>query len=128
MNARRIALAVATTVAATTVVAGATPAFAKGTPAVSASTKCSTGVIKLKAKHENSRIEIEAEVDTNRNGQTWSLRLSDNGTSVFLGKRTTHAPSGSFSVSKLITNRAGTDVMTATARRGSTVCTTHVSL
>jgi hypothetical protein len=128
MNARRIALTLATTVAATTVMAGATPAFAKGTPAVSASAKCSTGVIKLKAKHDSGRIEVEAEVDTNRNGQVWSLRLSDNGASVFLGKRTTKAPSGSFSVSKLTTNRTGTDVIKVSARRGTTVCSTHVSL
>jgi len=85
-------------------------------------------VIKLKAKHDDGRIEVEAEVDTNRKGQTWSVQLRDNGHTVFKGKRTTHAPSGSFSIEKRIANRAGKDTITVRATRGSKSCSTKVTL
>jgi hypothetical protein len=128
MTAPRFALALATTVAAATVFAGAVPAYAKGGDAVRSSSKCGSGVIKLKAKHDDGRIEAEAEVDTNRNGQVWSIKLVDNGVTVWRGRRTTHAPSGSFSVEKRISNRAGTDVIRVRATRGAKVCSTRLSL
>ena len=129
MNARRLALVLAATVAATTVSMGAAPAFAKGGgDDVRSSHACSTGVIKLKAKHDDGRIEVEAEVDTNRNGQVWSVKLVDNGVTTFSGQRTTVAPSGSFSVEKRIANRSGLDKITVRATRGSIVCSTGVSL
>ena len=95
---------------------------------VRASHSCSTCVIKLKAKHDDGRIEVEAEVDTNRKGQTWSVQLRDNGVTVFKGERTTHAPSGSFSLERRIANRAGKDTVTVRATRGGTTCSTKVSL
>ena len=129
MNARRLALVLAATLTATTVSMGAAPAFAKGGGGdVRASSACSTGVIKLKAKHDNGVIEVEAEVDTNRNGQVWAVKLIDNGVTAFSGMRTTAAPSGSFEVEKKIANRSGVDTITVRATRGSTVCTTGVSL
>ena len=128
MTAPRMALVVAATFAAATVLTGPAPAYAKGGDAVTSSTSCGTGVIKLKAKHDNGRIEVEAEVDTNRRGQVWSLKLQDNGVTVWQGRRTTLAPSGSFSVHKRIANRAGTDVVTVRATRGRVVCATRVSL
>jgi hypothetical protein len=128
MNAPRFALAVATAAAVATVAIGSAPAYAKGGDVVRSSSKCGTGVIKIKAKHDNGRIEAEAEVDTNRNGQVWSVKLVDNGVTVWRSHRTTHAPSGSFSVEKRIANRAGKDVIKVRATRGSTVCSTRVSL
>jgi hypothetical protein len=129
MNAPRFALVIATTVAVATVAVGSAPAYAKsGGKAVRASSACSSGVIKVKAKNDDGRIEAEAEVDTNRNGQVWSVTLLDNGVAVWRGKRTTHAPSGSFSVEKRIANRAGTDVVSVRATRGSKTCSTQVSL
>ena len=129
MNARRLALVLAATLAATTVSMGAAPAFAKGGgDDVRSSHACSTGVIKLKAKHDNGVIEVEAEVDTNRNGQVWAVKLIDNGVTAFSGMRTTAAPSGSFEVEKKIANRSGLDKITVRATRGSNVCTTGVSL
>ena len=71
---------------------------------------------KLKAKTDDGRIEIEFEVDSNRNGQRWFVRLRDNGGYVWSGYRTTLAPSGSFSVEKRTFNRAGADLITAYAR------------
>lgn len=82
---------------------------------------CSKGSVwKLKAKADNGRIETELEVDSNRVRQVWSVQIADNGVRVFSGTRTTVAPSGSFSVERLIPNRAGTDRITGTARTAST--------
>src|SRR5664279_3562781 len=65
------ALVLAAAVAVPVFAAG--PASAQGgSPAVKASGSCvGGGVWKLKAKHDNSRVEIEYEVDTNRVGQPW---------------------------------------------------------
>jgi hypothetical protein len=135
MNARRLALVLATALAATTVSLGSAPAFAKdgggsggGGGDVRASSACTTGVITLKAKHDDGLIEVEAEIDTNRNGQVWSVNLSDNGVTAFSGTRTTAAPSGSFELEKRIANKAGVDKITVRATRGSAVCSTSVSL
>ena len=50
---------------------------------------------KLKLSPENGRIEVEFEVDQNRNGVRWSVVLR-RGTRVILrGARTTRPPSGS---------------------------------
>ena len=37
------------------------------------------GTWKLKAKHDDGRIEYEFEVDTNKVGQRWTVKASDNG-------------------------------------------------
>ena len=65
---------------------------------------------KLKLSEENGRVEVEYEVDQNRNGDTWRVRIRHNGDVVFRGTRTTHAPSGSFEVRILQRNRNGDDV------------------
>jgi hypothetical protein len=96
-----------------------------GVPAASASAprvvqrhgSCTaTSTWTMKAKADNGKIEVEFEVDTNRNGASWNVTLTDNGTRIFHGTRLTHAPSGSFSVSKLTANRAGTDHLVGFAR------------
>ena len=82
---------------------------------------CSAGAVwKLKAKHDDGRIEAEFEVDSNRVGQMWNVRLFDNGVHVFRGPRRTVAPSGSFSVERRIANRAGTDTIRAVALNART--------
>jgi hypothetical protein len=99
---------------------GAQPASAKGLD-VRAQGTCSHGSTwKLKAKADNGRIETELEVDSNRVGQAWSVRLADNGVLAWSGTRTTVAPSGSFSVGRLLANRAGSDRITASTRTAST--------
>jgi len=75
---------------------------------------------KLKAKPDDGRLEVEFEVDSNRNGQTWSVRITDNGVQVFAGNRTTQPPSGSFEVQRRIANRAGTDTIRARATNART--------
>jgi hypothetical protein len=56
--------------------------------------------------------------------------MTDNGTQVFAGTRTTVAPSGSFSVSRHIANRAGTDTIVARASNAKTgeTCTGTVRI
>ncbi|HEU4571217.1 MAG TPA: hypothetical protein VFR93_00905 [Candidatus Limnocylindrales bacterium] len=71
---------------------------------------------KLKGGARDGRIEVEFQVDSNRVGQTWRVRLSDNGDVFFRGKRQTLAPSGSFSVERRTANRAGTDRIVGFAR------------
>ncbi len=87
--------------------------FAKGgNPAVRATGTCTLhSTVKLKAKHDNGRIEVELEVDQNRNNRAWSVAISDDFHRVFTGTRRTLAPSGSFTVRRLITNRAGVDTL-----------------
>ena len=70
---------------------------------------------KLKLSPENGRIEVEFEVDQNRNGVTWNVRLKRNGNLFFAGQRTTQAPSGSFEVRRVTNNGAGSDVFVARA-------------
>ena len=85
------------------------------------------GTWKLKAKADDGRIEVEFEVDTNRNGQTFDVALRRDGSLVWSGTRTTQAPSGSFSVERRISNSAGDDVIVGRAVRGSNVCRGQVT-
>ena len=75
---------------------------------------------KLKAKHDDGRLEVEAEVDSNRNGQDWRRRMLHDGSLTARGRATTHAPSGSFSVERRMVNRAGTDKIVFKARNPRT--------
>jgi hypothetical protein len=74
---------------------------------------------KLKLSPENGRIEVEFEVDQNRNGVAWRVALRRNGVLVASGVRVTRPPSGSFEFRRLLVNRPGPDVIRATARRAS---------
>ena len=79
---------------------------------------------KIKAGPDDGRIEVEAEIDSNRNGQTWSWRLVHNGSVSARGSRTTKAPSGSFEVRRRVVDLSGTDTVTFRARntRNGEVC------
>jgi hypothetical protein len=126
-------LSVSLGLAAITAVAGtviAVPAMASGsgTEVIARGTCTQGGAWKLKAKPDDGRLEVEFEVDTNRVGQVWSVALRDNGVLVFSGSRTTLAPSGSFEVRRLITNRTGPDVITGRAVRGTNVCSGKVTI
>ena len=70
---------------------------------------------KLKLSPENGRIEVEFEVDSNRVGQTWNVKLKNDGIVFFSGTRTTQAPSGSFEVRRLTNNGAGSDFIVGRA-------------
>ena len=71
---------------------------------------------KVKAKHDDGRIEFEGEVDSNRNGQTWHWRIRHDGSLSAHGTGTTRGPSGSFEVHRRLVNLAGTDSMVFHAR------------
>jgi hypothetical protein len=131
----RVGRLLATTGIASAILLGslAAPAatLARGSGGVRATGTCtmhSTSFIK--AKHDNGRIEVEFEVDQNRNGKLWTVRLYDDGIRVFTGLRRTVAPSGSFSVTRWITNRAGTDTILGRAVNATTgeVCRATVRL
>ena len=112
--------------------AGVAPASAKGGGGdVRVAGRCTArSTSKLKVKHDDGRIEAELEVDSNRVGQRWNVRLTDQGVQVFSGTATTTAPSGSFEVERRIANRAGVDVVRATATNPATgeTCTATASI
>ena len=91
---------------------------------------CSAGTDwKIKAKSDDGRIEVEAEIDSNKVGQTWHWKLRQNGAVVASGSSRTKAPSGSFSVERKPANRAGTDhfVFRAVNPNSGEVCRATVS-
>ena len=71
---------------------------------------CSAGTDwKIKAKSDDGRIEVEAEIDSNKVGQTWLWRFKHDGEVFASGQSVTRAPSGSFEVARKPANKAGTD-------------------
>lgn len=122
-----ILVALATT-ALTSPLLGAGTAHAAG-DAVRKTRACSEGsTVKLKAKPDNGRLEVEAEVDSNVNGQDWSWRLKRNGDSVAHGTSQTQAPSGSFTVHRRIGNPAGVDTLRFRATHAGEVCVVSLSI
>ena len=75
---------------------------------------------KLKLSKEDGRIEVEFEVDQNRNRRTWNVQLKQDGTTFWKGQRTTRAPSGSFEVRRLAADRAGVHTFLGRAVNRST--------
>jgi hypothetical protein len=125
------AVALTTAALATGLFAAAGPASAShgGGQRVTDSGSCSQrGNFVLKAKHDDTNIEVEYEVDTNRVGQSFTVRLTDNGDVIAHRTVKTHAPSGSFSINKLAADRTGTDKIRARAVHGDNVCRGVVSL
>ena len=84
---------------------------------------------KIKAGPDDGRMEVEAEIDSNRVGQTWNWVLRHNGNVVARGQSTTKAPSGSFEVERRTRNAAGTDFFRfrAVNPRSGEVCVARVS-
>ena len=87
-------------------------------------------VWKLKAKPDNGRIELEAQVDSNHVGQVWDWTIKHNGNTSAKGSSTTHGASGSFTVQRRMSNKAGTDHFVFRAERRATgdVCRGTISL
>ena len=84
---------------------------------------------KLKAKHDDGRLETEFEVDQNRNGVAWKVRIRRDGKLVVKTRAVTRAPSGSFSVERKIADPAGTNRITARAVSPSgQVCRASVTI
>jgi hypothetical protein len=124
MRSRRLVLAAAVVLVAAVAAAFAAPASSGDREVRRAGVCDGAATSKIKLKAENGRIEVEFEVDQNRNGRSWTVTLRRNGNRFFRGVRTTHAPSGSFEVRRLTTNGAGPDKITAraVAHRNGQVC------
>lgn len=84
-------------------------------------TKQSTS--KMKLSREDRRIEVEFEVDQNRNGVPWNVKLSRNGKAIASFTAKTRAPSGSFDLRRVIAGRLGADRIKAVATRSTETCT-----
>lgn len=84
---------------------------------------------KIKAKEDDGRIEVEAEIDSNRAGQTWRWRLTHNGSVSARGAARTKGRSGSFSIERRTVDAAGKDSFTFRARnsRSGERCVARVS-
>jgi len=89
---------------------------------------CSAGsTAKLKLSGEAGRIEAEVEVDQNRNGVPWTVLLTRDGVRVARVIRLTRAPSGSFTLRRLVANPAGADVIRAVATRRGERCSVRAT-
>ena len=83
---------------------------------VSAAGTCSgSSTSKIKLGPRDGAIEVQFEVDQNRNGVVWNVSLTQNGSVVFSGTAKTKAPSGSFEVRRTLVNTAGSDVIVGMA-------------
>ena len=85
---------------------------------------------KLKLSPEDGRVEVEFEVDENRNGKRWGVVLKRNGTTVRSRSAVTRAPSGSFELRAVIAAGSPSTKVTAVARRAATgeVCRATATL
>jgi hypothetical protein len=87
----------------------AAPAVAKDGEVIRRGACSGSADWKLKASPDDGRIEVEAEVDSNKNGQTWTWKLVHNGSVSARGTATTSGPSGSFDVRRTVVNVKGDD-------------------
>lgn len=124
----RLAL-VAGAVLTATVLAPTAPAWANDDDVIRRGACSGNTDWKIKASPENGRIEVEAEIDSNRVGQTWRWRLLHNGDLTSAGRSTTEAPSGSFEVRRVVVDLAGSDALRfrATNPASGEVCVARVS-
>lgn len=83
----------------------------------------------IKAGPDDGRMEVEAEIDSNRRGQTWRWTLRHNGRIVARGTSVTRGPSGSFDVERRTANASGRDrfAFRAVNRASGEVCVARVS-
>jgi hypothetical protein len=96
------------------------PASGGGGGGVTSAGKCiGMSTSKIKAKPRDGRLEVEFEVDQNRNGVKWNVKLKHNGAVAFRTTATTHAPSGSFTVEHKLNDAAGKDSVAGIARNPS---------
>jgi hypothetical protein len=75
---------------------------------------------KLKLSPEDGGLEVEFEVDQNRVGHRWRVKIRQNGERIFRGVRETRGPSGSFEVRTVTNNTPGVDRFKAKAVNLST--------
>jgi hypothetical protein len=85
------------------------------------------GTSKLELSEEDGRIEVEFEVDQNRNGRTWTTVLHRNGVVVRRATRVTRPPSASFEFRAVVVNRPGNDRFVATGTTRGETCTARAT-
>lgn len=100
--------------------AGAPAALAKDGDVIERGPCSGNSDWKLKVSPENGRLEVEYEVDQNKVGDEWRVRIVHDGTVVFNDTRTTKGASGSFTVRIVEDNAAGTDNFVGKARNLAT--------
>ena len=121
----KLAVAFVAALAVPVALAGSASASGGGDDRVERSGSCSGSTDwKLKAKPDDGRLEVEGEIDSNRNGQTWNWVIRHNGAIAARGQARTTAPSGSFEVERRLANLAGVDtfVFRATNPASGEVC------
>jgi 2-methylaconitate cis-trans-isomerase PrpF len=122
-------IGIACTVAAAFAVALVPGAAAKGGDGVRVAGTCSGATSsELKVKHDDGRLEVEFEVDQNRNGVRWAVQLRKDGRLVFQGARRTTGPSGSFSIERHVVNGTATATIRARASRAGEVCSAQARI
>ena len=90
--------------------------------------RCSaSSTAKLKLSPEDGRVEVEFEVDENRNGSTWGVTLTRNGTRILSRSAVTKRPSGSFEVRRVTAAGSPRTTVVAVARRAATGETCRVT-
>jgi hypothetical protein len=82
---------------------------------------------KLKVSGEDAGIEVEFEVDQNRNGVRWTVTLQRNGKLVGRRVGITRGPSGSFEARFVTRNGPGADRFVARATRVGETCTARAA-
>lgn len=118
------------TLAATALLASSVPALTATAASASGdddetrrSGRCSNGATwKIKAKPDDGRLEVEAEIDTNRVGQSWTWVLRHDGSVSARGTARTTARSGSFEVERRTVDAAGSDTFRFRATHDGAVC------
>jgi hypothetical protein len=88
---------------------------------------CGSTRWELKAKHDDGRIEVEGEIDSNHGGQKWHWSLQHNGSTSAKGAQKTSGRSGSFEVERRMTDLSGKDHFVFRATHGRTVCRGTIS-
>jgi len=113
----KLALVLAALAALTAlVVASGAPAKGGGTAVIKTGSCSGNATWMLKAKPDDGALETEFEVDQNVAGRDWKVVIRQNGVERFRGIRTTKAPSGSFTVRRLLDDKPGADHIVAKAR------------
>jgi Bacterial low temperature requirement A protein (LtrA) len=102
-NARRLLIALAAMVGVFAIgLLASRAAFAKDGDVIKRAGCSGWNTAKLKLSHEDGRIEVELEVDQNRNDVRWRIRIHrPGGRQIFAGTRVTRPPSRSFELRRL---------------------------
>jgi hypothetical protein len=122
-----LATVLASALAALAALVAAPAAVAKDGDVLRAGRCTGPSTSKIKLSEEDGRIEVEFEVDQNRNDVRWNVVLSQNGRRVARLARVTRGPSGSFEARVVARNRTGVDSFAATATRRGETCRARAS-